>query len=85
MEHRKGRDALTNNAPGFVEEGIIAYDFGRNRDCGVEGAVTTGDTSGDKPHLESQRRVNGEEVRADLSLTWWSGRCGERWKEGCSK
>jgi hypothetical protein len=53
----KGEHALTDNAPGLVGVGIIAYDLGSNHECRDEESVSRGPASGDESRLESLQKV----------------------------
>jgi hypothetical protein len=53
----KGKHTLTNNTPGLVGIGVIAYDLGSNHECRDEKAVSGGPASGDESRLESLQQI----------------------------
>jgi hypothetical protein len=87
----KGEHTLTDDTPGLVGVGVIAYDLGGNHKRRDEEAVPGGTASGDEPGLQSLQKVEsgkghgGREPRAMKGvcneMREGRGRCGSgrRW------
>ena len=81
----EGKHALTNNTPGFVGIGIIAYDLGSDHECRDEETVAGGTASGDEPRLESLQQIErskGHGGRKPRAMECVGDEVGERGGRG---